>query len=632
MIWSSPSDAEGTRARDAAGLARTLTVVLIKPSRYDDDGYVVRHWRGVLPSNTLAAFHSLTEEVAAGGALGPDVAVRIAAYDETVHRVAAGSVIRRHASGRKGDLTVICLVGVQTNQFPRAADLALEFRRRGLPVMIGGFHVSGILGLFHEPTPEIAELMAAGVTVVNGEAEEAWGGLLRDALAGTLRTRYDIAARPDLRAAPLPRIPERSMRRFAYPHMATVDVGRGCTFNCSFCSIINVQGKTMRHRDPAGIESEVRRNWTKGIDYYFFTDDNFSRNPCWEEIFDRLIRLREIEGIAIDFMIQVDALAWKIPRFIEKAARAGSSQVFIGLESIRTVNLKAAGKTQNKTAEYRAMFDAWHGAGIACHVGYILGFPEDTPETIAQDVRDLRRVLQVDQASFFMLTPIPGSRDHVEMVRKGIPLDADPGNYDSFHPTMRHPRMTGREWLEAYRAAWRDFYSFEAMRDTLLRANHRTYWGLFKNFIWYRAAMIEDAHPMITGFVRIKDRRERRRGFPVEGRRAHLRRRLPQILRQLRAYLRLFLEMEELWLQTRHAAPPSLLSRLKLPTRPTWIAWPSFAPSTRRYLSEHWAAVRGALRHGRLWALRPLRSACFLASDLLCTTAFGLALLAGRTK
>ena len=125
-------------------------------------------------------------------------------------------------------------------------------------------------------------------------------------------------------------------------------------------------------------------------------------------------------------MIQVDTLAWKIPRFIEKAARAGSSQVFIGLETIRPANLKAAGKTQNKAAEYGAMFDAWHAAGIACHVGYILGFPEDTPETIAQDVRDLREVLKVDQASFFMLTPIPGSRDHLEMVRNGVPLDADP--------------------------------------------------------------------------------------------------------------------------------------------------------------------------------------------------------------
>lgn len=581
--------------------ARLLTVVLIKPSRYDDDGFVVRHWRGVLPSNTLAALHSLTERVESAGALGAGVDVRIAAYDETVHRVDAAAVAQRHRPPRPSDLTVIALVAVQTNQWPRAADLAIEFRRRGLPVLLGGFHVSGILELFPDPTPELQEMLDAGVTLVHGEIEEEWGAILRDALEGRLRPRYDIHERPGLQDAPLPRIPSRYMRRFAYPHMATVDVGRGCPFNCSFCSIINVQGKTMRHRDPAAIERAVRDNWKSGIDYYFFTDDNFSRNPCWEAIFDGLIRLREQEGIRIDFMMQVDALAWRIPRFIDKAARAGSSQVFLGMESIRASNLKAAGKTQNKAAEYRDMIATWHRAGIACHVGYILGFPDDTPESIAQDVRDLGEVLEVDQASFFMLTPIPGSHDHLEMVRRKVPLDADPGNYDSFHPVMRHPRMSGAEWLEAYRRSWREFYSPAAMRRTLLRANDRTYWGLFKNFLWYRAAMIEDAHPMITGFLRLKDRTQRRRGFTVEGRLAHLRRRAPEVWAQLRAYGHLLGEMRDVWLQTRHVAPPSLLSRLKLPRLPAR-------------------------------AQRDVEPAPPPIAALACTAAFGLALVGGRTK
>ncbi|MEK7798235.1 MAG: radical SAM protein, partial [Acidobacteriota bacterium] len=532
---------------------------------------------------------------------GDGVEVRLAAYDETVHRVDAAAVARRHRPSRPTDVTVIALVAVQTNQWPRAADLAIEFRRRGLPVLVGGFHVSGIMELFPDPTPELREMLDAGVTLVHGEVEEEWGAILKDALAGCLRPRYDIHERPGLENAPLPRIPPRYMRRFAYPHMATVDVGRGCPFNCSFCSIINVQGKKMRHRDPAAIERAVRENWKSGIDYYFFTDDNFSRNPCWEAIFDGLIRLREEEGVCIDFMMQVDAVAWKIPRFIEKAARAGSSQVFLGMESIRASNLKAAGKTQNKAAEYRQMIDAWHRAGIACHVGYILGFPEDTPETIAQDVRDLVEVLGVDQASFFMLTPIPGSQDHLEMMRRKVPLDADPGNYDSFHPVMRHPRMTGAEWLEAYRRAWRDFYSFDALRKALLRANHRTYWGLFKNYLWYRAAMIEDAHPMITGFLRLKDRTQRRRGYPVEGRLAHLRRRAPEVWAQLRAYARLFVEMQDLWLQTRHVAPPSLMSRLKLPRLPV---------RTRREVEPSPPPI----------------------AALACTAAFSLALVAGRTK
>ncbi len=187
------------------------------------------------------------------------------------------------------------------------------------------------------------------------------------------------------------------------------------------------------------------------------------------------------------------------------------------------------------------------------------------------------------------------------MVRSKVPVDADPGNYDSFHPVMRHPRMTGAEWLQAYRRAWRDFYSFDAMRRALLRSNHRTYWGLLKNYLWYRAAMIEDAHPMITGFLRLKDRTQRRRGFAVEGRLAHLRRRVPEVWTQLRAYGRLFVEMQDLWLQTRHAAPPTLLSRLKLPKLPA---------RTRREVEPSPPPI----------------------AALFCTAAFSLALVAGRTK
>src|SRR5439155_4296344 len=148
--------------------SRTLRLVLIKPSRYDDDGYVVRHWRGVLPSNTLAAMYSLTEQVASSGDLGEGVTASLDAYDETVHRVDPEAIARRHRPRRPADLTVVALVAVQTNQWPRAADLALEFRRRGLPVLVGGFHVSGVLELFPEPTAELQELLDAGVTLVHG--------------------------------------------------------------------------------------------------------------------------------------------------------------------------------------------------------------------------------------------------------------------------------------------------------------------------------------------------------------------------------------------------------------------------------------------------------------------------------
>src|SRR5262249_54806173 len=152
---------------------------------------------------------------------------------------------------------------------------------------------------------------------------------------------------------------------------------------------------------------------------------NFARNPAWEAIFDGLIALREKEGLAIDFMMQVDTASSRIPRFVEKASRAGCVQVFIGMESLREDNLQAAGKRQNRVGQYKESIARWHESGIACHVGFIIGFPYDTYDRVMEDVRTLRDELLVDQASFFMLMPLPGSKDHQVAVQKGVPMDPD---------------------------------------------------------------------------------------------------------------------------------------------------------------------------------------------------------------
>ena len=151
-----------------------LTVILIKPSKYDDQGYVIRHLRGVLPSNTLACLCSLTEDLDHRKVLGDDLEIKIKILDDTVQKIPVDKIIRSNKRPRRK--TIVALVGVQSNQFPRAADIARRFRAGGLQVLIGGFHVSGILSLFSDIAPEIQELIDLGVTVVKGEVEETWGG------------------------------------------------------------------------------------------------------------------------------------------------------------------------------------------------------------------------------------------------------------------------------------------------------------------------------------------------------------------------------------------------------------------------------------------------------------------------
>ena len=277
--------------RNMLGNIKKLHLYLIKPSRYDDDGYVVRHWRGVLPSNTLACLAGLTKDVVAKKELG-SLRIRLHLIDESVERVPVKRICRSQRG--KHTRAVVCLVGVQTNQFPRATDLALDFRKADLTVMIGGFHVSGLLALSKAIPPDIAGLMDAGVTIVKGEVEETWGELLRDAVAGQLKPLYDfLDHKPDLSDKPLPAIDRKYLRKFVASNFGTLDCGRGCPFHCSFCTIINVQGHQVRARSAERIAQAVRDNYERsGVSFYFFTDDNFARNKAWEAVFDALIRLR----------------------------------------------------------------------------------------------------------------------------------------------------------------------------------------------------------------------------------------------------------------------------------------------------------------------------------------------------
>lgn len=533
-------------------MLKKLHIYLIKPSQYDDDGYVVRHWRGVLPSNTLACLAALTEDVVAKKVLGKSLNIKVHLLDESVDPIPVKRICRSQRSRRTK--TIVCLVGVQTNQFPRAADLAMEFRKADLTVMLGGFHVSGYLALMPEIPADIQALMDAGVTVVMGEVEETWGDLLRDAVAGELKPLYNfLDDKPDLADKPLPVIQKKYLKRFVASNFGTLDCGRGCPFECSFCTIINVQGRKMRYRSAEQIAEAVRHNYHRhGISFYFFTDDNFSRNRNWETILGALTRLREEEGIPLQFMMQVDVLAWKIPNFLEKAQRAGCTNVFIGMESISAENLMAAGKKQNRVEDYRKMIEAYRSAEISTHVAYIVGFPADTETSVRRDVARLIEEVQPDHASFFILVPLPGSRDHLEMFRRGEWMDPDFNRYDSHHEVTHHPNLRRGELRELYREAWRAFYSFENMKTVLQRAPRHIYWNHLSRFMWYKNSVVtEDRHPMMCGFFRLKGRKNRRPGHPIASRWEYARTRVREVRKDLLGMWGVLREMQELWLQTR---------------------------------------------------------------------------------
>ena len=301
--------------------------------------------------------------------------------------------------------------------------------------------------------------------------------------------------------------------------LTSFDAGRGCPFVCSFCTIINVQGRKSRRRSADDIETIVRKNAAQGITRFFITDDNFARNRDWEPIFDRLIQIHEQEGIVIHLTIQVDTMSHKIARFIEKAGKAGVRRVFIGLENINPDNLKAAGKKQNKIAEYRALMQAWRNVGVMSCAGYILGFPSDTPKRILEDIKVIQRELPVDLLEFFFLTPLPGSADHKTLYEKGTWMDPDMNKYDLNHVTTEHPNMSKAEWEKVYQQAWDSYYSPEHIETVLKRARASgiSVGKMMFLMLWfYGCFKYERLHPLEGGVFRYKQRLDRRPGLPIE--------------------------------------------------------------------------------------------------------------------
>lgn len=531
---------------------RSLRIYFVKPSQYDSDGLVLRYRWGVVPNNTLTVLAGLTQAYAAAR---PALDVQIVLWEELVDGPLAPATldsIRARAAADGVDV-IVGLAGVQTGQYPRARDLALQCVQRDLPVVAGGFHISS-------DAPSRDFLAAHGVTVVVGEAESTWAQLLDDHLRGARRPLYrvgdglrtrtglgDIAV-PPITDAPLPALDARYLSRFFNPTLSTLDTARGCPFACSYCAVKNVMGRTMRARDPARVVAWVRDAHDRhGIRSLFLVDDDLYRSPDWEAVLLGIAALRR-EGRDVSFMMQVDVEAGVFPaadapatareqrsrRFVELAAGAGCYAVFIGFESFNPANLVQTAKVQNQaredrgagvadaaararvTARYRNAVQNWHRAGVAVHAGYMIGLPFDGRGSGAQAARDLTAI-GVDLASFFPYTPLPGTEDYEAALRDGAMLERDFNSWDCLHIVSRHPMLTPAEVYREYCDAHRTFYRWRRVAWALATGYRvpglcaAARYGMLVQQLYFTYAYRRGWHPMMGGIWRVRDRSVRRR-------------------------------------------------------------------------------------------------------------------------
>ena len=237
--------------------AKRFLIILIKPSHYDDDGYVIQWVRSPIPSNSLASVYSLIADGSRRKVLGDDVDIEIDVIDETNTIVRFDKLIQRL---KAADGAMVGLVGVQTNQFPRAVDIGRKFLDAGIQVVMGGFHAAGSIAMLPECPSEIVEAQKLGISIYAGEAEGKMDEIIKAAWTGKLKPLYNLMKDlPDLTNATLPILPEKAIRRMAGAY-TSFDAGRGCPFQCSFCTIINVQGRKSRHRTPDDVEQIMRIN------------------------------------------------------------------------------------------------------------------------------------------------------------------------------------------------------------------------------------------------------------------------------------------------------------------------------------------------------------------------------------
>jgi radical SAM superfamily enzyme YgiQ (UPF0313 family) len=514
----------------------------------------LRFWKGVLPNNTLTALAALNEEYNRMRA-AQDVFIETVLWDEIVDGAIDTDTIQAIKEKAQEDNVevLIGMAGVQTNQYPRGRDVALQFVTAGFPVIMGGFHVSGY--------PDSCKFLnSCGITTVVGEAESTWVELLDDYLRGEMKLNYSVTSGiraktgtgeilvPSIEGAQLPAIDDRYLTRFANTTMTTLDTSRGCPFTCSYCSVKNVMGRTMRARD-----SQSAVDWIRdaadyhGIDTLFLVDDDFFRSPQWEPVLLGMAELRK-QGRNVNFMMQVDIDAGgyadlrpgeadsskhqRSRRFVKLVKEAGGYCAFVGFESFNPLNLMAATKFQNTDRrernlelseakkrvieKYRRVVDNWHRAGIAVHCGYMIGFPHDTPDSGRQAALDLIAV-GVDLASFFIVTPLPGTEDHIKAVEEETITDWDFNWYDSDHMVFRHPTMTADEVLKAYRDAYTTFYSPWRMAKNLVTfaggrgLNWEARDSMTREFLYWGYSYRRGRHPMLGGLWRMYDEKTKRR-------------------------------------------------------------------------------------------------------------------------
>jgi radical SAM superfamily enzyme YgiQ (UPF0313 family) len=360
------------------------------------------------------------------------------------------------------------LVGITVNTYlaPRAYEISAEFRKRGIPVVLGGVHPS----LYPE------EAMRHADTIAIGEAEDIWELILRDLKEGRLQKIYRTTSCPSLEGLPLPR--RDLLKQDAYLTTNTIQTTRGCPFHCDFCSVTDFFGKTYRCRPIPEVIKEIETlNLHRPL---VFVDDNIIGRPQYAlELF------RAIQPYKVRWGSQCSINLAKHPELMKAAKDSGCVAMFIGIESICQENLDEVHKGVNHVDKYYEAIQRIHDAGISINAGMILGMDHDDESVFERTLEFLEKT-KIEYATFHILTPVPGTILYDRMEKEGRIIDRDWSKYNGGY-TVFKPKLMSPEALEVgYYWTYRQFYSMRSIFKRIAEPSVEMFYKLALNIAYKR--------------------------------------------------------------------------------------------------------------------------------------------------
>ena len=376
--------------------------------------------------------------------------------------------------------TDIVGITVTVDTLPRAAEIAAEYRDRGIPVVAGGIQITCC--------PESARGLFDVLCI--GFAEGTWPNIMNDLKSGSMKHEYScIRLAPEQSLSPAYDLIDSSK----YLFVNVVSTSRGCPFKCDFCynSSANIR-HSFFNRPIEAVLDDIR---VLGRKHIMFIDDNFIGNPGWTREF-----LKRLTPMGIKWNAAVSANVVEIPGMLDLMKESGCQGLFIGFESINPKSIAEANKGQNVRWRYEYLISEIHRRGIMINASFVFGLDDDDPTTFHRTAEWIMKQ-KIETVTSHILTPYPGTAQYRRMEEKGLITDYDQRLYTTSNVVFTPSRMTAEELKKGYTWIYDELYSWKGILRRMPK-HQKTGYLLF-NFLYRKYGYVTSWICRLMGFNRI---------------------------------------------------------------------------------------------------------------------------------